>query len=90
MKSSKAYAQLGLTLGGLGNTLDGVVSGGPSYAPPAQSYQIVKLPNGKKVVVPINATPMKGGGLLDVQGLLGGLPLGLGRRKRSPVFSTLR
>jgi hypothetical protein len=89
-----AFAQLGSTLGGLGNTLDGVVSGAPSYAHPAQSYQIVKI-NGKKVIVPLNG-PQRGGGLLDLNGLTGGLGLGgltgglgLGRRKRSPVFGMM-
>ena len=78
--TQSAYGQLGLTLGGLGNTLDGVVSGTPSYTPPQQMHQIIKLANGKTVIVPVQ--PNRGGGLLDVGSLVGGLGLPLGRRKR--------
>ena len=72
---------MGLTLGGLGNTLDGALGQAPSYAPPqapASRLQAVKLPNGKTVLIPVQtpAQAGKGGGLVDVGGLLGGLGLG--------------
>lgn len=74
-----ANGQLGLTLGGLGNTLDGALGGAPSYSPQA-THQIVRLPNGSLVVVQgSRGNGAAGGGLLDLGSLVGGLGLPLGK-----------